>query len=128
MSRFASAPTERFLRSLQELQSLPAATRRGIATSTVEEIRPLLKSRAATAIQALRRRTQDERWRLVAQGIRGWQDVRFGAVALSEQWAIAKLEIIEGAHPIQEILAERRLRAIESFLRDSLPEPSDGGA
>ena len=113
---------------MQELQSLPAATRRGIATSAVEEIRPLLKSRAADAIRALRHRTQDERWKLVSQGIAGWQDVRFGAVALSEQWAIARLEIIEGAHPIREILAERRLRAIESFLRESLPESSDGGS
>ena len=95
---------------MQELQSLPAATRRGIATSAVEEI------------------TQDERWKLVSQDIAGWQDVRFGAVALSEQWAIARLEIIEGAHPIREILAERRLRAIESFLRESLPESSDGAS
>jgi hypothetical protein len=113
---------------MQELQSLPHETRRRIATGAADEIKPLLRNRAADAVRELRRRAQDERWRLVSQGIRNWTDVRFGPVALSEQWAIARLEVIDGAHPIREILAERRLRAIESFLRESLPELSDDAA
>jgi hypothetical protein len=113
---------------MQELQSLPPETRRGIARRVADEIGPLLGKRAADRVRELRHRAQDERWRLLSQGFRSWADVRFGPVVLSEQWAIAKLEIIDGAHPIREILAERRLRTIESFVRDSLPELSDDAA
>jgi lauroyl/myristoyl acyltransferase len=113
---------------MQELQTLPPEIRRGIARRVADEIGPLLGKRAADAVRELRRRAQDERWRLLSQGIRSWSDARFGPVVLSEQWAIAELEILDGAHPIREILAERRLRAIDFFLRDSLPERSDDAA
>ena len=70
-------------------------------------------------IENLGRRAQDERWRLLSQGIRSWSDGRFGPAVLSEQWAIARLEVIDGAHPIRAILAQRRMRAIASCRADA---------
>jgi hypothetical protein len=116
-----TAPTERFLRRIEELRSLPAEMRQHIAARAADEIRPVVGSRAAEAVQELRRRAQDQRWRLISQGISAVRHERFGAVMLSEQWAVAKLAMADDRSPIGQILGERRLRAIEAFLQDNLP-------
>jgi len=78
-------------------------------------------NRAVEAVQALRRRAQDQRWRLISQGISVARHEYFGAVMLSEQWAVARMAIADDRSPIGQILGERRLRAIEAFLQDNLP-------
>jgi hypothetical protein len=129
VSRFVTAPTERFLRRIEELRSLPAEMRQHIAARAADEIRQAVGSGAAEAVQELRQRAQDQRWRLISQGIDAERHECFGAVMLSEQWAVAKLAMTNDTSPIGQILGERRLRAIEAFLQDNLPggvAPMDG--
>ena len=59
--------------------------------------------------------------KLISRGQNGVGHVRLAATLLSEQWALARIELSETAAPIRQILAERRLRAIEAFLRENLP-------
>ena len=121
MSRFVTKPTERFLRRIEELRSLPAEMRQHIAARAADEIRPVVGSGVAETVQELRRRAQDQRWRLISQGTSVLRHECFGPVMLSEQWAVAKLAMADDRSPIGQILGERRLRAIEAFLQDNLP-------
>ena len=82
----------------------------------------MVGNRAIEAVQALRRRAQDQRWRLISQGISVTRHEYFGAVMLSEQWAVARMAMADDRSPIGQILGERRLRAIEAFLHDNLPD------
>lgn len=95
--------------------------RQHIAARAADEIRPVVGGGVADPIQELRRRAQDQRWRLISQGIGLAQHEYFGPVVLSEQWAVAKMAMADDRSPIGQILGERRLRAIEAFLQDNLP-------
>src|SRR5262249_57185989 len=76
---------------------------------------------AAEAAPELRRRAQDQRWRLISQGISVLRHEYFGPVVLSEQWAVARMAMADNRSPVGQILAERRLRAIEMFIEDNFP-------
>jgi hypothetical protein len=121
---FVSAPSVRLLRAIAELDLLPEAQRRKIAATVLAEIKPLFRSRDRDELGRVARLAQDERWRLIASDIRQMADPRFASVVMTEQWVLARLELVRGSSPVAELLAEKRCAGIEAFIRDSLPSES----
>ena len=117
---FVSAPTVRFLRTIEQLAALPAADRRKIAAGVVAEIKPLLASNDLDELTTAARSRQDERWRLVSSDVRYMTDVRFATVVVTEQWIRGRLEVVRAASPVGEILAEKRCAAVERFIMDNI--------
>jgi hypothetical protein len=117
---FVSAPSVRLLRAIDELRQLPQAQRREIATAVLDRIEPLFSTRDQDALGRAARLAQDARWRLIAADVRQMSDPRFAGVVLTEQWLLARLELVRGGVPVAELLAEKRCAGIEAFLRDSL--------
>jgi hypothetical protein len=114
--------TERFFGSMLRLRSLPKGRQQQIAQTAFAAIQPSLGSMDINDLRQLRRRCQDERALLIYEGAREFTDARYAAAILVEQWALARLELIEARSLVTEILAERRRKAIEDFVRDNLPE------
>src|SRR5262245_59508121 len=117
---FASAPTVRFLRAVDQLCLLAADERQKIATAVFAQIKPHIGSCDVDALRAAARLMQDERWRMISTGPCRMNDVRFASVVIGEQWLLAQTEIVHAAAPIAEVLAEKRRDAIEDFVRDNL--------
>jgi hypothetical protein len=118
---FASAPTMRFLRAMEQLRLLPALQRGKIAAAVHAEIAPLLANPDVDALRRGARAAQDERWRLISAGTRDMSDARFASVVVAEQWLLARLEVVGSAAAAIAALAEKRRNAIEDFIRDNLP-------
>jgi hypothetical protein len=121
---FASAPTVRFLRAVEQLRLLPAPQRRRIAAAVQAEIAPLVAGPNADVLRLAARAAQDERWRLISAGTRDMTDDRFAGVVVTEQWLLAQAEIVGSAAAAVAALAEQRRNAIEAFLRENLPGES----
>jgi hypothetical protein len=110
----------RFLRTVERLASLPQTQRRKIAASVLAEIKPLFASRDFDELNTAVRRFQDERWRLISSDVREITDIRFASVVLTEQWLLARLELVRAVSPVGEVLAEKRCAAIERLIIDSI--------
>jgi hypothetical protein len=117
---FASAPTVRFLRTVDQLRLLPSDERQKIATAVFTKIKPHIGSSDLSELRAAARVVQDERWRMISGGPCKMTEVRFAGVVLIEQWLLAHVEMVRAAAPIAEVLAEKRRDAIEEFIRDNL--------
>jgi hypothetical protein len=117
---FVSAPTVRFLRTVERLAALPHTQRRKIAAGVLAEIKPLLASRDLDELSNAARRFQDERWRLISSDVREITDIRFASVVVTEQWILARLELVRAVSPVEEVLAEKRYTAVERFIMDSI--------
>jgi hypothetical protein len=114
----------RLLRAIEQLRLLPEAHRREIATAALARIKPIYPGRDRDELARAARLAQDERWRLIAADVRQMTDPRFAAVVLTEQWLLARLELVRGGSPVAELLAEKRCVGIESFICDTLPAES----
>jgi hypothetical protein len=117
---FASAPTVRFLKLMERVEDLEPKKRRRVAASIYSRIKPLVSSDEPDELRTAAELAQAERWRLISQGISEIADERFAPAAIAEQWLRARLENIRAQSPVAEILAERRCRAVEQFLRNNL--------
>jgi hypothetical protein len=51
------------------------------------------------------------------EGARDAEDAEFARATMTEQWAIAKIELITSRPIIAQILAGRRCDAIQNFIR-----------
>jgi len=117
---FASAPTVRFLKIMDQVEQLEPTKRRRIAASIYTQIKPFVASDEPDQLRIAAQSAQDQRWRLISQGISEISDERLAPPAIAEQWLRARLESIRAPSPVAEILAERRCGAIEQFLRNNL--------
>jgi hypothetical protein len=117
---FASAPTVRFLRAMERLRLLPATQRLKIAAAVFGEIGPLFGSRDIQELGRAARCAQDERWRLIYRGV-GEATHLLHSIAIAEQWMLASLALLRAASPVEEMLAEKRRSAVETFIRENLP-------
>jgi hypothetical protein len=117
---FVSAPTVRFLRTVERLDTLPFGQRRKIAARVFEQIKPLLACRDASRLGQVVAGYQDERWRFIFRGIHDVDKEGFTVVVLTEQWIGARLEVVRGVPPVNEILAEKRCTAVECFILDNV--------
>jgi hypothetical protein len=111
----------RFLRAMERLRVLPALQRRKIAAAVHAEIAPHAANPDVDALRRAARTAQDERWRLISAGTRDMTDDRFASVVVTEQWLLARLEIVGSAAAVTETLAEKRRNAIEEFIFGNLP-------
>jgi hypothetical protein len=102
------------------LKTLSPRKRRRIAASIYSHIKPLVASDESDELRIAAQSAQEERWRLISRGISEISDERFAASAIAEQWLRARLEQIRVQSPVSEILAERRCRAVEQFVRSNL--------
>jgi len=116
---FVSAPTVRFLNVMEQIGLLPTPQRRNIAADVYSAIAPLTGSVDRDHLRRCARALQDERWRLISSGVADIDNVRFVRATIFEQWLRAQLELLGSASPVTEILAERRCRAIEQFVREN---------
>ena len=121
---FASAPTVRFLQVMERLRPLSATQRLKIAAAVLGEIGPLLGSRDIEELGRAARCAQDERWRLIYRGVGEAADHRFHSTAIAEQWMLASLALLRPASPVEEMLAEKRRSAVETFIKENLPSES----
>jgi hypothetical protein len=119
---FASAPTVRFLLAVEQLRLLPATQRRKIAAAVFAEISPLFGSRDIDELRRAARRAQDERWRLIYRN-----ESRCPSHMMAEQWTLARLALVGGVSPVEEILAQKRCNAVETFISDNLSVESFAG-
>src|SRR5262245_21082840 len=120
---FASAPTVRFLGMMERLCLLPATRRLKIAAAVFGEIGPLFGSRDIEELGRAARCAQDERWRLIYRGV-GEENDLFHSMAIVEQWVLASLALLHAASPVEDMLAEKRRSAVETFIRENLPSES----
>jgi hypothetical protein len=120
---FASAPTVRFLREMERLRLLSATRWLKIAAAVFEDIGPLFGSRDIDELGRAARCAQDERWRLIYRGLGETIDL-LDSIAIAEQWILASLAVLRAASPVEEILAEKRRNAVETFIRQNLPSES----
>jgi hypothetical protein len=119
---FASAPTVRFLLAVQQLRLLPAMQRRKIAAAVFAEISALFGSREIDELRRAARRAQDERWRLIYRN-----ETRSPSLVMAEQWMLARIALAGGVSPVEEILAQKRCSAVETFISDNLSVESFAG-
>src|SRR5262249_22826912 len=117
---FASAPTVRFLRAMERLRLLSATQRLKIAAAVFGEIGPLFGSRDIEELGRAARCAQDELWRLIYRGVGEATDLA-QSIAIAEQWMLASLALLRTASPMEEMLAEKRCGAVETFIRETLP-------
>ncbi len=117
---FASAPTVRFLKVMEQVEKFELKKRRRIAASIYSQIKSLVSSEEPDKLRTAADLAQEERWRLISEGISEIADERFAPWAIAEQWLRARLEHIRAQSPVAEILAERRSGAVEQFLRNNL--------
>ena len=73
-------------------------------------------------LRSLRRKAQDERAALLYAGARDFNDIAFAVATMMQEWASAKLELCGSDTLATKVPAERRIKAIEDFVRDNLPE------
>ena len=116
---FVSAPTVRFLNAMEQVRLLPALQRRNIAADVYSAIAPLTGSTEFDHLRRCARALQDERWRLISSGVVDIANVRFARATIVEQWLRGQLELLGSVSPVTEILAERRCRAVEQFIREN---------
>ena len=121
---FASAPTVRFLGMMERLRLLSATQRLKIAAAVFGEIGPLFGSSDIEELGRAARCAQDQRWRLIYRGVGEATDHRFHSTAIAEQWMLASLALLRVASPVEEMLAEKRRSAVETFIRENLPSES----
>ena len=121
---FASAPTVRFLQTMERLRLLPATQTLKIAAAVFGEIGPLFGSRDIEVLGRAARCAQDERWRLIYRGVGEATDHRFHITAIAEQWMLASIALLRAASPVEEMLAEKRRSAVEAFIKENLPSES----
>jgi hypothetical protein len=121
---FASAPTVRFLQAMERLRLLSATQRLTIAAAVFGEIGPLFGSRDIEELGHAARCAQDERWRLIYRGVGAATDHRFQSTEIAEQWMLASLAVLRAASPVEEMLAEKRRSAVETFIKENLPSES----
>ena len=119
---FLARATERFLRSMDHVRSLAEEQRRVIAAKVLADIEPLLNTGDPQELRELRHRAQDQRATLIYEGARDVTDAEFASATMTEQWALAKIELITSLSIIAQILAERRCDAIENFIRENLTD------
>jgi hypothetical protein len=119
---FIIRATEQFLRTMNNVRSLADEQRRFIAKQVFADIQPLLQTRDIEKLRELRRRSQDERARLIYEGARDAKNAEFARATMTEQWTIAKIELIASGPVIAQILAGRRCAAVENFIRDNLAD------
>jgi hypothetical protein len=124
LAYFATAPTVRFLRTLERLRLLPKSRRRNITAAVFAQIRPHFESRDIEELGRAARRAQDERWRLIYYDARASTDDRFHTSVIAEQWMLARLELVRAASPIDELMARKRCNAIATFIIDNLASES----
>jgi len=117
---FVSAPTVRFLLAIERLGLLPAAQRRKIAADVYGEIKPFFASQDVDALRRAAQGAQDERWQLISRDVRAMTDTRFATVVITEKWMLARLELVLGAAPVAEVLAEKRCDVVEKFIGKNL--------
>src|SRR5262249_40922188 len=84
------------------------------------EIGPLFGSRDIEELGRAARCAQDERWRLIYRGVGEATDL-VQSIAIAEQWMLASLALLRTASPMEEMLAEKRCSAVETFIRENLP-------
>src|SRR5262245_50058497 len=121
---FASDPTVRFLQAMERLRLLSTTQRLRIAAAVFGEIRPLFGSHDIDELGRAARSAQDERWRLIYRGVGEAADHRFHSTAIAEQWMLASLALLRAASPVEEMLAEKRCSAVETFIKENLPSES----
>jgi len=121
---FVSAPTVRFLNAMEQVCLLPVPQRRNIAADVYSAIAPLTGSVDRDHLRRCAQACQAERWRLIAAGVSDMADIHFARILITEQWLLARLELLSPASPVMEILAERRCRAVEAFVRDNISFPT----
>src|SRR5829696_8745405 len=105
-SFFVSAPTVRFLKSMEQVSRLSAAERRKIAADLYTEIKPLVGALHVEEMVRAADTLQDERWRLVYRGISRLTDHRFATVYIAEQWLRGRVQQLRHVSPVSEVLAE----------------------
>jgi hypothetical protein len=99
---------------------LPVAERRKIAAYVYSAISQFADKRQLDHLRRCAQACQAERWRLIAAGVCDIADVHFARTMITEQWLLARLELLSPASPVREILAERRCRAVEEFIRGNI--------
>ena len=118
-SYFISAPTVRFLRSIEQLRLLPAAGRRKLAASIYGDIKPHVGTDDYDGLRRAAGVAQDTRWRLVSRGAEG-SDTQLIKIKITEQWLRSQAELLRPPSPVAEVLATKRVEVIEGFIRDHL--------
>ena len=118
-SLFLSAPTVRFLRTVEGLRRIPEPERRKLAADLYSQIKPLVGTNDCMALKSAARAAQDSRWRLISAGAAP-TDFRLAAVKLVEEWFKAQAEVLKAKTPVAEILAAKRADVVEQFIRDNL--------
>jgi hypothetical protein len=104
---------------MEEAGLLPIEQRGKIAADVSTAISELADERNLDHLRLCAQACQAERWRLVAAGANDLANVHFARVMITEQWLLARVELLSPGSPIREILAERRCRAVEEFVRGS---------
>jgi hypothetical protein len=118
-SYFVSAPTVRFLRSMEQVRLLQQADRRRLAAILYSEIKPLIGTNDHDRLQSAAAEAQDSRWRLVSMGADDC-DAELRIARIKEQWLRSQLELLSPTSPVAEVLAMKRVEVIEGFIRDQL--------
>jgi hypothetical protein len=108
VTAFLLRSTQRFFHEMQRIRSLPKMQRTRIAIGVLADIRPYLQIEDAGDLQELRRYAQERRALLTYEGARDFTDVRFATATMTEQWAIAKSQLVASRSLAMDILAELR--------------------
>ena len=119
-SFFMSAPTVRFLRTMEQLTQFSTAERHTIAVDLYTEIKPFVAAVDLDEMLCAAEALQARRWGLVYRGVSRFTDREFATVFMAEHWLRGRVEQIRGGSPVGEVLAEKRCRAIERFILDTL--------
>jgi hypothetical protein len=119
---FIIRATEQFLRTMNNVRSLADEQRRFIAKQVFADIQPLLQTRDIEKLRELRHRSQDERARLIYEGARDANNAEFARATMTEQWAIAKIELSRHARSLRKFLLGADCAAVENFIQDNLAD------
>jgi hypothetical protein len=117
-----TSSTKRLLQVVEQLRSLPEMQRRTIASRVFAELSPWLDTMDLQDLRSLRRKAQDERALRIYAGARDFSDIEFALATMMQEWVSAKLELCGSDSLATKVPAERRIKAIEDFVRDNLPE------
>ena len=115
-----SAPTVRFLRTVEQLSQFSTAERNTIAVDLYTEIKPFVVAVDLDEMLCAAEALQGRRWGLVYRGVSRFTDREFATVVMAEHWLRGRVEQIRGGSPVGEVLAEKRCGAIERFILDTL--------
>jgi hypothetical protein len=121
---FVSAPTLKFARTMTVLSTLSPEQRSSIATGVLSHIQSMGDLNNDIELSTLAESLQKQRWKLVYESEDDLSNPQFSIILVTENWLQAQQTLSPKRSRMVQLLAQERLRLIESFLRENLPEES----